>query len=92
MSSKALPEEAKPEQWCALRENEVHAFRQLWCEHYDRCLNHAASLFWEGFTCACCPLRTVARQEPPNVVLIKREETFCKMLECTSKKGPAYER
>jgi len=31
--------------------------RELYCAHYDDCLDVAVKLDWEGFSCSDCPIR-----------------------------------
>lgn len=32
--------------------------RNIWCEHYDECLDTAATNRWKGFDCSLCKHRS----------------------------------
>jgi hypothetical protein len=42
----------------------VTKHRNLYCAHYDRCLDQAVKQGWEGWSCLNCPLFRVEGQKP----------------------------
>ncbi|MBI5545549.1 MAG: hypothetical protein HY901_16815 [Deltaproteobacteria bacterium] len=40
--------------------------RNLFCSHYDDCLDEAVKKGWNSFTCVRCPLYTVSPGPNPN--------------------------
>jgi len=42
----------------------VDAHRDIWCRHYDGCLEVAVQRGWISWSCACCPLRGQAQVKP----------------------------
>jgi hypothetical protein len=47
-----------------LREPAVEVHRNLYCPHYDSCLELAVQAGWESWTCARCPQRSLGSQGP----------------------------
>lgn len=45
-------------------ERAVDEHRNLYCRHYDECLNHSVRERWESFTCSQCPLKHAAATGP----------------------------
>ncbi len=43
----------------------VESLRNLFCNHYDDCLDEAVKKGWNSFTCVRCPLYTVASGQEP---------------------------
>jgi len=41
----------------------VEAHRNLYCHHYDGCLDEAVKRGWNSFTCMACPLYGVNNPE-----------------------------
>jgi len=42
----------------------VDAHRDIWCRHYDSCLDVAARRGWISWSCASCPLRGMVQEKP----------------------------
>lgn len=42
----------------------VDAHRDIWCRHYDGCLDVAVRRGWISWSCASCPLRRKAQVKP----------------------------
>lgn len=42
----------------------VDAHRDIWCRHYDGCLDVAVRRGWSSWSCAACPLRGQAQAKP----------------------------
>src|SRR5690606_8000378 len=42
----------------------VDAHRDIWCRHYDGCLDVAVRRGWISWSCASCPLRGQAQVKP----------------------------
>lgn len=38
--------------------------RELFCTHYDHCLDTTIERNWPGFSCGCCPLRGLVSVRP----------------------------
>lgn len=41
----------------------VESLRNLFCNHYDGCLDEAVKKGWNSFTCVRCPMYTVGNQD-----------------------------
>jgi len=56
-----LPEGATPMRWGGISlqsmERDLKLHRQLDCPFYGLCLNYAATLHWEGWSCCWCNLK-----------------------------------
>lgn len=42
----------------------VDAHRDIWCRHYDGCLDVAVRRDWSSWSCASCPLRWTEQEKP----------------------------
>ena len=52
-----LPEDGFPTQYhYRIEYEDIELHRHIWCEHYNRCLDHAANSYWQNFTCQKCQL------------------------------------
>lgn len=40
--------------------------RKVWCQRYERCLSHAVSLRWDGFSCRSCEVDEPDINAPRN--------------------------
>lgn len=45
-------------------EGAVEQHRDVWCKHYDDCLDQACKRDWTSFSCATCPLMGLAQVKP----------------------------
>src|SRR5690554_6869859 len=43
---------------------EVDVHRDVWCRHYEDCLDEAVRREWESFSCASCPLMGKEQSKP----------------------------
>lgn len=53
-----LPKGAEPTQWDKLSssfmERDIASHRKMTCPFYDRCLDYASTLHWDGWSCKWC--------------------------------------
>jgi hypothetical protein len=50
------------------RKLSVEAHRNLFCGHYDECLNEAVKRGWNSFTCVRCPNYALTPASPENSI------------------------
>ena len=50
------------------RKMSVEAHRNLFCSHYDECLNEAVKRGWNSFTCVRCPNYALTQVAPENSI------------------------
>ncbi|MGA7877566.1 MAG: hypothetical protein WCA08_18035 [Desulfoferrobacter sp.] len=51
--------------------------REVWCEHYDSCLDHAIEENWESFACTDCKS---FRSAPMTTTCLDHEADRCRAL------------
>lgn len=61
-----LPSGARPIPFATLDFDEVPETRRLGCRDYAGCLQFAASVHWQGFSCRRCPRYAFESAEPPE--------------------------
>ncbi len=49
-------DKANPIPWVAVSLKRIERLRWLECPYYKECLDHAASLHWEGWSCRECEM------------------------------------
>lgn len=50
------------------RKLSVESHRNLFCPHYDECLNEAVKKGWNSFTCVRCPNYALTQVSPENSI------------------------
>src|SRR5690606_23036787 len=60
----------------------VDAHRDIWCRHYDGCLDVAVQRGWISWSCSACPIRGKAQVKPE--IRIQADSVFADVSEAWS--------